>query len=42
MMKHGGQLFYNLVYLFVEVMKHVVYDKINVDTIRLNCHHRDK
>lgn len=36
MMKHGGQLFYNLVYLFVEVMKHVVYDKINVDTIRLN------
>ena len=36
MMKHGGQLFYNLVYLFVEVMKHVVYDKINDDTIRLN------
>lgn len=42
MMKHGGQLFYNLVYLFVEVMKHVVYDEINVDTIRLNRYSKSR
>lgn len=41
-MKHGGQSFYTLFYLFVEAMRHVVYDKINVDTMQLNCHHRDK